>query len=145
MGKKYFGNKLISPVEAIPAAAYTTTVATSAGIDVSDYDGVAVVLAIGAGGITFSDTNKIEISLTDSDDNSTFVAVADADVPEVTVTSGIIKSLVAAHATAAIYTFTYMGDARYLKVTATFSGTHGTGTPLACSVVRGLSHKNPIA
>lgn len=119
---------------------------TPAAIDLLGYDAAEIVLAIGVGGITFSGSNKIEFILTHSDDDTTYTAVATKDMLGVTVaTGGIIKSLVAAHAAAAAYRYGYKGGKRYLKLLADFSGTHGTGTPIAALVLKGKGHDNPQA
>jgi len=111
---------------------------TPAAIDLAGFHSAAILLGVGIGGITFDATNKVEFKLTHSDDNSTYTDVADADMQGVTgITSGIIKSLVAAHAAAAVYEFGYVGNKRYLKILADFSGTHATGTPIAVMVVKG--------
>ena len=49
-------------------------------IDLQGYNAAEIVLAIGAGGISFSGTNKIEFKLTHSDDDSSYEAVTAADV-----------------------------------------------------------------
>jgi hypothetical protein len=72
---------------------------TPAAIDLKGYNAAEILISIGIGGITFSGTNKVEFKLTHSDDDSTYTAVADADMLGVTgITTGIIKSLIAAHA-----------------------------------------------
>jgi len=117
---------------------------TPAAIDLQGFSSAALNLSIGIGGITFDSTNKIEFVLTHSDDNSTYTAVTDADMQGVTgITTGIIKSLVAAHAAAAVYEFGYIGQKRYLKLLADFSGTHGTGTPLSAVVIKGNAEIKP--
>jgi hypothetical protein len=118
---------------------------TPATIDLRGYDAAEIVLDIGVGGITFTGTNKIEFVLTHSDDDSTYTNVTTADMLGVTVTSGIIKSLVAAHAAAAVYRYGYKGGKRYLKLLADFSGTHGTGTPIGAILIKGYGHDNPQA
>ena len=119
---------------------------TPAAVDLSGFNGAEILLAIGAGGITFSGTNKVEFVLTHSDDNSTYSNVTDADMLGVTgITSGIIKSLIAAHAAAASYRYGYIGGKRYLKLLADFSGTHGTGTPIAAMVIKGEPLVEPAA
>jgi hypothetical protein len=119
---------------------------TPAAVDLRGYDAAEILLSIGIGGITFSGTNKIEFKLTHSDDDSTYTDVADADMLGVTgIVTGIIKSLTAAHAAAAVYRFGYKGGKRYLKLLADFSGTHGTGTPIAANVVKGRGHNSPQA
>lgn len=95
-----------------------------------------LALHIGVGGITFTGTNKIEFVLTHSDD----------DVQGVTgVTNGIVKALKTAHAAAAVTKIGYIGYRRYLKVLADFSGTHGTGTPIAVAAILGRPHSAPVA
>ena len=117
---------------------------TPAAIDLQGYNAAEILLAIGAGGITFDATNKVEFTLTHSDDDSTYTAVADADMLGVSsISSGIIKSLVAAHAAAAVYRFGYVGGKRYLKLLAAFSGTHGTGTLIVAIVLKGRGYDSP--
>ena len=119
---------------------------TPSSVDLQGFDSAEILLAIGAGGITFSGTNKVEFVLTHSDDDSTYTAVADADMLGVSsITSGIIKSLTSAHAAAASYRFGYKGGKRYLKLLADFSGTHGTGTPIAAMVLKGDANLKPQA
>ncbi len=120
---------------------------TPPAVDLQGYDAAELILAIGAGGITFSGTNKIEFKLTHSDDDSTYEAVTADDVLGVSSvgTGGIIKALTAAHASAAAYRFGYIGGKRYLKLLADFSGTHGTATPIAAVVLKGYGHDNPQA
>lgn len=111
---------------------------TPAAIDLAGYHSALIELGVGVGGITFDTTNKIEFVVTHSDDNSSYSNVTDADMQGVTgITGGIIKSLVAAHAAAAVYRFGYVGNKRYLKILADFSGTHGAGTPLLAQVIKG--------
>jgi hypothetical protein len=119
---------------------------TPAAVDLKGADAAEIILQVGAGGITFSGTNKIEFKLTHSDDDSTYEDVETADMLGVTVASGgIIKSLVAAHAAAAAYGYGYIGGKRYLKLLADFSGTHGSGTPIAATVVKGALSIQPAA
>ena len=110
---------------------------TPISVDCAGYDGATIVLQIGAGGITFSGTNKIEFKLEKSADNSTWADAVTADLVGVTVTSGIIRSLVAAKAAADVTNYRIVGDARYWRLTADFSGTHGTGTAIAAVLLRG--------
>lgn len=120
---------------------------TPAAIDLQGYAGAEIVLGIGVGGITFDATNKVEFKLTHSDDDSTYAAVEIADMLGLASvgSGGIIKSLTAAHAAAAVYRFGYKGNKRYLKLLADFSGTHGTGTPLFAAVMKGHGFNRPEA
>jgi hypothetical protein len=129
-----------------PVAVLNATLAadnTPAAIDLQGFDGAKLLIQVGVGGITFDTTNKVEFKITHSDDDSTYVAVAAADVilgslADSSVGSGgIVKSLIAAHAAIDIAVVDYIGGKRYLKVLADFSGTHGTGTPIAVTVLKG--------
>jgi hypothetical protein len=136
---------LLAPVVAIPAATYAAD-NTPAAIDLLGFEGALIALEIGAGGITFSGTNKIEFVLTHSNDGVTYDNVADKDMTGVTgVTGGIVKALVAAHASADVTKIGYRGGRRYLKLLADFSGTHGTGTPISALVIKGCGRYNPPA
>lgn len=131
-----------SDMKAVAAIGAVTLAAdnTPAAVDRQGYESAELLLHVGIGGITFDSSNKIEIKVTHSDDDSTYTAVAAADIlGESSIGSGgIVKSLVAAHAAAAVYRYGYVGGKRYLKVLADFTGTHGTGTPIAATWV--LSH-----
>jgi hypothetical protein len=132
-------------VSAIGAAVLTAD-NTPAAIDLQGYNAAEIVLAIGVGGITFTGTNKIEFVVTHSDDDTTYSNVEDKDILGVSgISDGIVKPLTAAHAAAACYRFGYVGGKRYLKILADFSGTHGTGTPIAAMVIKGYGHDNPQA
>lgn len=142
MHDMHSGVKVVSAIGAATLSADNTPAA----VDRRGYESAELILQIGIGGITFSGTNKIEFKLTHSDDDSTYTDVTDADMLGVTgTTSGIIKSLTAAHAAAAPYRFGYVGNKRYLKLLADFSGTHGTGTPVAATWILGHGHVAPEA
>lgn len=128
----------LSPGYLLPPAVYAADI-TPATYDIGKADACTVLIAVGVGGITFSTTNKIEFVLSHSDvSDSGFAAVAQADVIGVTVTgSGIVRSLVEAHAAATITELGYKGGKRYLRLLADFSGTHGTGTPVAALALSG--------
>ena len=132
-------------VEAIAPAVYVAD-NTPAVIDLLGFGSALISLHVGVGGITFTGTNKIEFVLSHSNDNTTYTPVAQADVQGVTgVTNGIVKSLIAAQAASSLNKIGYIGNKRYLKLLADFSGTHGTGTPFAASVVKGHAQSRPVA
>ena len=131
------------PIAAIVAATLAAD-NTPGAVDLRDYHSATLLLNVGIGGITFSGTNKIEFVLTHSDDDTTYSNVTDADVIKdslapATITTGIIRALTAAHAAGTLQKLGYIGGKRYLKLLADFSGTHGTGTPISATVVRGRS------
>lgn len=127
----------LSPATLIAPAVYAADT-TPVSVDCSGYDGAVISLAIGVGGITFSGTNKIEFVLEHSEDNSTWANVTTADMIGVTIASGgIIRALVAAKAAADVVLYRYKGPRHHLRLTADFSGTHGTGTSISAVLIRG--------
>jgi hypothetical protein len=136
----------LAAVVAIPAAAYTAD-NTPGAVDLLGFESAVIAIHVGVGGITFDAMNKVEFKLTHSDDDTTYTAVTEADVQGVDSVGagGIVKSLIAAHAVADITKIGYVGGKRYLKLLADFSGTHGTGTPIAAEVIKGHSRYWPAA
>lgn len=121
-----------------PQVASTTQ--TGAGVDRVGCNAVKFALDIGAGGITFSGTNKIEFSIEHSDDNTTFAACAASDVIlgvncDAAISNGIFRSLIAAKAAEDVTIIGYRGSKRYIRIKATFSGTHGTGTAMSAVAI----------
>lgn len=138
----------ISPITLIaPATLNADNTPTS--VDLRGFMSAAVMLYVGPGGITFSGTNKIEFVLQHSDDNSAWSNVASADVVGApagpVISGGIVRALVAAKAAEDITKLSYVGGKRYIRLTADFSGTHGTGTLITAFVIRGNPEQAPVA
>lgn len=122
---------------------------TPAAVDLATFEAATIFLHIGAGGITFTSSNKIEFVLTHSDDDSSYTNVTAADIvtdarAPSTITNGIVRSIVAAHAAATVQEIGYVGSKRYLKLLADFSGTHSTGTPIGALVARQMPLTGPV-
>jgi len=122
----------------LPAAAYDAD-NTPAEIALGTAQSATVLIEVGVGGITFSGTNKVEFKLTHSDTaGGSYAAVADADVVGATVgAGGIVLTLDAAHAAGTVTKLGYKGRKGFIKLLADFSGTHGTATPMAATVLTG--------
>jgi len=121
---------------------------TPVAIDLVDASSSTLLIGVGVGGITFSDTNKIEFKLTHCDtEGGTYVDVTADDVVinnDAAATigdGGIVRSLVAAHAAASVTKIGYKGARRYLKLLADFSGTHGTGTIVIVTLLQSRLHR----
>jgi len=135
-----------SNMKGVPGIEYATvsTDQTSSAFDTSlyNYKALTIALEVGVGGITFSGTNRIDIVVTHSDDDSTYVAVTDDDViipysttatvalQGASAATGVVKAFIAAHAAATVDYIGYRGKKRYVKVKFDFGGTHGSGTPM---------------
>jgi hypothetical protein len=137
------------PITALAPAVYNAD-NTPAALDLRDYQAATLLLHVGVGGITFTGSNKIEFVLTHSDDDTTYTNVTDDDLVKdslapASVTNGIVRSLIAAHAAATIQKLGYVGGKRYLKLLADFSGTHGTATPIAATLLRSRAALRGVA
>jgi len=118
--------KLVESLNAIAKTADTDCT----GIDTQGANSAMVMVNVGAPGITFSGTNKVDIKLEDSADNSSFTAVTNNNfVTGGTVdSSGIWQTIDADGDCNAVYGIGYVGPKRYIRAVLDFSGTHGTGT-----------------
>jgi hypothetical protein len=122
----------------LPPASYDAD-NSPASFDNGTAQSCTIAINVGVGGITFSGTNKVEFVLTHSDaTGSGFEAVTADDVVGVAeVEDGIVRALVAAHATPSVTLIGYKGKKRFLRLLADFSGTHGTATPMSAVAIRG--------
>lgn len=123
----------LSVVQSLAPASRTAT-ANGTGVDLRGYDSAAAVIDAGlAGGTSPSFTFELQ----ESDDNSTFTAVADADLDgtEPAVTTANDEQ---------IHLLGYKGTKRYLRVAIT--AVTGTSPTLLCgaTVMRGHAHKRPV-
>lgn len=118
-------------------------------IDTAGYDGATLLLAIGAGGITFTGVNKIEFVIRHGDDpgGSDQAAVTNANhvIGATLQAGGIFRALTAAKAAADVTKLAYKGPKRYISVLPDFSGTHATGTAIAGICALGFPLTGPIA
>ncbi len=138
--------RLVAVFPAVLTASPTPTV-----IDRRGFRSLAIIIQTGAGGITFTGTNKLENIIEHSDDNSTFTAVAAADLltgqgtnPTVAA-GGIVESYVAAKAAASTNEYGYIGSKRFVRVTPTFGGTHATGTVVGVLALLGHPLLSPAS
>jgi hypothetical protein len=139
-------NTVISAIDPAVYAADGTPIT----IDRLGYDSLTFVLAVGIGGITFTGTNKIEFVMQHSDDATAWDPVgADNVLNAVPSNTGVVNSLTTAHAAATVTRIGYVdgtvGDRRYVRLWPDFSGTHGTGTPIAAVAILGEPRISPVA
>ena len=131
-------------------AAILTASPTAVTVDRRGFDSVTFVTDTGIGGITFTGANKIEWTMTHSDDGTTFTNVTTGDVrgaagAEPTITNGIVEAYIAAKAAASTIEYGYVGDKRYVRLTPVFSGTHATGTTIGSKAVLGHPSNSPAS
>lgn len=128
----------------VPAVRNSDT--NSASVDLQDADDATLLFHIGASADTLSTTNKIELEVQESDDNSTFTACADAAITNpATATNTGTAAVVTSNGTAStLYKVGYKGTKRYIRGVLNFSGTHSTGTVTAVSGLRGRNRQRPV-
>jgi len=135
--------ELVECLNAIVKAADTN----AAGIDTQGFNSSMAIVNVGAPGVTFSTTHKVDIRLQDSSDNSTFADVTDNNyVTGGTVGgTGIWQTIDADGDCNAVYGLGYVGPERYYRVVLDFSGTHGTGTVFGVTGALGNLESAPTA
>ena len=132
---------------AIPSADYDAD-NTPGVIDLRGFDGAALLISVGVGGITFDGTNKVEFKLTHADEeNGSYTAVTDDDMQGVenVGAGGIVHSLISAHANPSVTKIGYVGGKPFAKLLADFSGTHGAATAIGATVVLSHPRNAPVA
>ena len=139
---------LVSVFGPITVAADQTAIV----IDRQGFESLTFAAAIGIGGITFDGSNYIEWTLEHSDDNVTYsnIALTDIigkDIPTSIVTgqngASVLKSFKAAQAAAAVFEYGYIGGKRWTRFDIEFTGTHGAGTPMCITAIKGSANIKP--
>lgn len=132
----------IVPVVSL-AAATRTAAANGTGVDLQGYESATVLVDVGAEGDTLSGSVYFEVSLEESDDNSTYTDVAQASIVDGTIAAGgIFLKLDGTtggnpDSAGGIFRVGYVGNSRYIRVVLAKTGTHSNGTPLGAMVVKG--------
>ena len=148
---------LMKTVSAINPGIYSDDPAAIV-IDRAGFDSVTLALSIGAGGITFNDTNRIDVILEHSDDGVNWSGfVADMTLPtppfpyeqNIVPNLGRVLSVNAAHPATTVHRWGYVdgyyGERQYVRIRADFVGTHGTGTALSAVAILGHPRQVPVA
>ncbi len=117
-------------VNSLDPNSYTATT-NGNGVDIRDFDGALMVFS--AGTVDVGNADEVYTpSVEESDDNSSYSAVASADL------EGTLSNLTAN----SIQRVSYKGSKRYVRATLTISGTTPS-VQAAAWVVRGMAHQAP--
>ena len=140
-------NPAVSILNAVKTAAGNGT-----GVDLQGYERATVLVDVGAEGDTLSGSVYFEVSLEESDDNSTFTDVAQAGITDGTIAAGGIFLKLDGTANGnpdtagGVFRVEYVGNSRYIRVVLAKTGTHSSGTPIGAMVVRsGSRHSSDNA
>lgn len=131
---KDLANSIAVITSLLPAT--RTSSANGTGVDLQGFESAVAQIHIGASGDTLSGSVYISVKLEESDDNSSFTAVAQADVTEGTITSGVWYVANSAGTASTVQHIGYNGSKRYIRVTHTITGTHTNGTPSSAVIIK---------
>ena len=133
---------------AIPllSPANRTASAQSASLDTQNYGSVTLLANIGATTDTLNGTNRVELQVQESDDNTTFTAVADSDLVKVVggQATGTFAVLNAGGAVNQVYKTGYIGNKRYVRVALANFGTTAGGTIMDVLALGGRARNAPV-
>lgn len=131
MAIKDLYNNIGATISLAPAA--KTASANGTGVDLQGFDSAVVLIEVGA----WTDgSHAFEVQ--ESDDNSTFTAVADADL------QGAEPVVDGATDDDQIYKIGYTGSKRYIRAVTTVSGTT-TGAVYGVTVAKGHARSKPVS
>lgn len=106
------------------------------GVDLTGFDSALVVINVGTLGGSATPTMTFEVQ--ESDDNSTFTAVADGDL------NGT-EPVIAAANDEQIHLIGYKGIKRYIRVAITAKAGTTPALPCSATVLRGRGRKLPLS
>ena len=122
-----------------------TADATSASIDLQGFDSAECVVNVGVSGDTLSGTVYWDFILQESDDDTVFTVVADADaLSNNTLASGIFQVVDVTGEESTAYKVGYIGGKRYVHVLADATGTHSTGTSFGVIGIKGNPNQSGV-
>lgn len=127
-------------VTQVTAPATLTATTTSSAIDLRGFASACVVFTVGASGDTLSGSVYWTLSLTESDDNSSYTAVTSGDIASGSASIVIDSGSEDDQA----YVMGYTGSKRYVKAVITKTGTHTNGTPFCVVALKGHASLQPV-
>lgn len=137
-------HNVMSPVSTLLPVNRTAD-ANGAGVDLQGYEAAEVLASVGASADTLNGSNTISLELEESDDDSTYTDVAEADMLGAIAgtTTGQFALIDAATEDDTLYRVGYVGNKQYIRVVDNRTGTHTSGTPTSATVVRMHARHQP--
>ncbi len=120
-------------------AAIPTVDANGAGVDLQGFSGGCLFIATCQDSLdTLSGSLYLELELEESDDDSTYTDVADADLSNYVAgnNDGTFAKIIASTMASNIYKCQYKGSKRYVRCVLNVTGTHTSGTPVQVSSMK---------
>lgn len=136
--------QIVSPVTATSTAGDIT----STTVDLLGYDSLALYGMVGITAETWSGSVYLELQVEESDDDSTYTAVANADITNAVTGSAVgtfAKMTVSTTDDVQVYMTEYRGSKRYVQVIVNVTGTQTSGTPVAVLAIKGQAKVLPVS
>ena len=126
----------------VPVLTAPTIDANGISVDMLGYDRCTFLAALGDSGDTLSGSVYVELEVEESDDDSSFSDVADADLQGYVAgnNDGCFAVVNAPAEDQAVFTATYKGSKRYVRPVLNVTGTHTNGIPISIIAVRHAKH-----
>lgn len=109
-------------------------------VDLQGYEACTLIGSVGTEGDTYSGSVYHEFQVEESDDDSSFTDVANADlttsVTSISTDVGVFGLVDAAAEAPGIFITTYIGNSRYVRGVTLAGGTHTNGTPLGIVIIK---------
>lgn len=122
-----------------PATLTSTT--NTASVDNQGYESLVIDALVGESGDTLSGSVYFTGKLQESDDNSAWTDVSNDDVHQ----TANLFTVDAAAEDDALYSLSYKGDKRYVRLALTFTGTHSNGIPIGAVALQGHADILPVS
>ncbi|WP_157266598.1 hypothetical protein [Azohydromonas aeria] len=137
--------------QTLSPAVYTAD-QNGAAVDRKGFDAILHVVNVGITADTLSGSVKIDFKLQESDDGATWNAVTRAyDVKQSTTAPYVAVDANGTFLTVddnaeddAVYKVGYIGNKRYSRVVADYTGTHTNGIELSMTAVKGYPASQPV-
>lgn len=116
------------------------------GIDTQGFDSVMFAVAVGNSGDTLAAGLNIQLEVEESDDDTTYTDVADADLQSwvAGANDGTFALIDAPTEDSAVFLTGYKGSKRYVRLVVNVTGTHTNGTPIGAVAILGHAHLTPV-
>ena len=126
----------------VPVLTAPTIDANGLSVDMLGYDRCTFLAALGDSGDTLSGSVYVELEVEESDDDSSFSDVPDADLQgHVDCNNdGCVAAVNAPAEDQALFTATYKVSKRYVRPVLNVTGTHTNGIPITIIAVRHAKH-----
>jgi hypothetical protein len=124
-----------------------TTTTLSSKIDLQDASDAMIEATIGVQGDTLSGSIYWELELQDSNDDSTYTAVVDANISNPVsgrTATGTMAAIVASAGCSQVYLAAYRGNKRYVKLNIRATGSHSTGTIIGVTGFGWVNRAQPV-